>query len=114
MGDRLTVTHAIEDAGMERAKAERMASAIVDRIHETVATKAEVAAVTGDLKAGVAAVRTDLRRTEGSLEADIAAVRADLVLVKHRMLTRLGDLLAVAVGIILAAIRYLPPVGHAG
>ena len=33
MSDRLTLAHAIEDAGIERVKAERVASAIVDVIH---------------------------------------------------------------------------------
>jgi hypothetical protein len=90
----MTLAHAIEDAGIERAKAERVASAIVDLIHDEVATKADVAAV----KADVAALSADLRRTEislkadipavrGELKADAAAVRADLALVEHRLLT---------------------------
>jgi hypothetical protein len=35
-------------------------------------------------------------------------VRAEIALVEHRLMTRLGGVIAVAVGIILAAIRYLP------
>jgi 3-oxoacyl-ACP reductase-like protein len=112
----MTLAHAIEDAGIERAKAERVASAIVDLIHDEVATKADVAAV----KADVAALSADLRRTEislkadipavrGELKADAAAVRADLALVEHRLLTRLGGLIVVAVGVLFAALHYWPP-----
>ena len=42
MSDRLALSNAIEDAGIERAKAERIASIIVDLIHDNVATKAEI------------------------------------------------------------------------
>ena len=48
MSDRLTLAHAIEDAGIERTKAERMASAIFDAIRDNVATKADIAAVRAD------------------------------------------------------------------
>jgi 3-oxoacyl-ACP reductase-like protein len=132
MSDRLTLSRAIEDAGIERDKAERVASAIVDLIHDTVATKADVTAVRTDLKvdvaavaadlrrtevalkADVAAVAGDLRRTEVALKADIAAVRSDLTLLEHRMLIKLGALVFTAAGIVIAAIRYLPSVGHSG
>ena len=35
MSDRLALSNAIEDAGIERAKAERVASVIVDLIHDS-------------------------------------------------------------------------------
>jgi hypothetical protein len=44
MSDRLTLANAIEDAGIERAKAECVASAIVDLIRDNRATAADVAA----------------------------------------------------------------------
>jgi hypothetical protein len=98
MSDRLALSNAIEDAGIERAKAERIASTIVDLIHDNVATKADVAGVSADL-----------RRTEVALTADIAAVDAKLTLVEHRLLTRLGGLVVVASGVLFAALRYWPP-----
>ena len=42
MSDRLALANAIEDAGIERAKAERVASVIFDAIHDSVATKADL------------------------------------------------------------------------
>jgi hypothetical protein len=120
MSDRLALANAIVDAGIERAKAERVASTIVALIYDEVATRADVAAVRTDLKADVAAVNADLRRTESALMANVAAVRADLhatetrlkgeiALVEHRLLTRLGGLIIVATGIIMIGLRYLPP-----
>jgi hypothetical protein len=44
MSDRLALANAIEDAGVERGKAERTATVIFDAIHGSVATKADVLA----------------------------------------------------------------------
>lgn len=93
MSDRLALSNAIEDAGIERAKAERMASVIVDMIREQSATK------------------SDVQSSEARLRSEIAAVRADLALVEHRLLTRLGGVVVVAVGVLFAALHYWPP-GH--
>jgi hypothetical protein len=48
---------AFEDAGIERSKAERIASVIVDLIRGSVATKADVQALGAELKAAIAALR---------------------------------------------------------
>jgi hypothetical protein len=42
MSDRLALANAIEDGGIERAKAERIASVIVDLIRGSVTTRADV------------------------------------------------------------------------
>jgi hypothetical protein len=67
--------------------------------------KAEIAAVRTGLKAEIAAVRT-------GLTAEIAAVRtglkAEIELLRRDLTIRLGSMIVVAVGILLAAIRYLP------
>lgn len=91
MSDRLALANAIEDAGIERAKAERVASVIFDAIHDNVATKA------------------DVQSSEAGLRQEIASVRIELAQMEHR-LTRNGvGGLVVAVGIILTAMRFL---GH--
>jgi hypothetical protein len=89
MTDRLALADVIEDGGIERAKAVRIATAIFDAIHDNVATKADVQAV----------------------KADIAAVSARIDLVEHRLLTRLGGLAVVLSGAIVAALHYWPPHG---
>jgi len=67
----------IEEAGIERAGAERIASAIFDAISNNVATK-----------------------------QDVARIEAKLELVEHRIMTRLGWLMVVLIGLLFAALRY--------
>jgi hypothetical protein len=96
--DRLALAHAIEDAGIARDKAERVASAIFDAINDNVATKADVAGV-----------RSDLATIRSELKAEVAQVASKLELVEHRMLTRLGGLSVVLFGLLVAAMHYWPP-----
>jgi hypothetical protein len=127
MSDRLALANAIEDAGIERAKAERVASVIFDAIHDNVATKADVqaseAAVRHDLQASTAATRADIAATRTELKSDIAVIRSAMANETARLSTRierldaavkaqpnaimlrLGTLMVVLTGIILAALR---------
>ena len=75
MSDRLALANAIEDAGIPRDKAQRVASVIFDAIHDNVATKADVWA------------------SEARPQRHSAHARIDLV--EHRLLTRLGGLVIV-------------------
>jgi len=135
MSVRLALVNAIEDAGMERAKAEQLAATIFDGIRDNVATKddlgllhAEVvgmrSAATGvqaeiDLlahKADVRSVSVEAARVRDEVAALHSAVQAmerhlnaRIERVEHRLLTRLAGLVVVMTGIILAALRYLPP-----
>ncbi len=88
--DRLSLTNALADADIDRQKAERIATEIFDAIHDNVATKQ-------DLQATEAALRAELRELELRLEARI-----------DRVVMRLGSLIVILTGIVLAAIRYLP------
>jgi len=92
VADRLTLARALEEGGIGRDAAEHIATEIIDAIHENVATKS-------DLQATETALRTELR-------SEVAALRADLALVEHRLLTRLGSMVVVATGI-LVAIHYI-------
>jgi hypothetical protein len=85
VSDRLALAHAIEEAGIERAKAEGMATAIASFVTGSVATKADLQAQGADLKADVetvkadvAAVKADVARVETSLKADVTALRAEM------------------------------------
>jgi hypothetical protein len=135
MSDRLALANAIEDAGIERAKAERVASVIVDLVHDSVATKADVQALGGELRAEIAATRSELKaeiatvRTElatqingvrgllasetARLDTRIERLDATVKAQPNAIMLRLGTLMVVLTGIILAALRYLPP-GHSG
>ena len=83
MTDRLSLSNALADANIDRKAAERIATEIFDAIHENIATKA------------------DLQLLKSELETRIAQL-------EHRLITLGIRALVVAVGIVLAAIRYLP------
>jgi hypothetical protein len=135
MSDRLALANAIEEAGIPRDKAQRVASVIFDAIHDNVATRADVQAMGDGLKAEIAGQVGSLR---AELKSDIATTRADVrdsaasvrsllasdtarldtrierldATVKaqpNAIMLRLGTLMVVLTGIILAALRYLPP-----
>jgi hypothetical protein len=93
MTDRLSLTNALADADIDRAKAERIATEIFDAIHDNVATK------------------QDLQHLEVALRAEIARVEQHIDLVEHRLITRLGGLIVVVAGIMLAVLRYWLPHG---
>jgi hypothetical protein len=50
MSDRLALANAIEDAGIPRDKAQRVASVIFDAIHDNVATKSDLRTAIVELK----------------------------------------------------------------
>jgi hypothetical protein len=98
MSDRLALANAIEDAGIERSKAERVASVIFDAIHDNVATKADVQASEATLRGEIAAVRTEITRLDAKVEQ-----------VGSRTFNRLGALAAVIAGLLFAALHAWPP-----
>jgi hypothetical protein len=123
VSDRLALANAIEDAGIERSKAERVASVIFDAIHDNVATKAdvqaseavlrgEIAQTRAELKADVMGVRSVLASEIGRLDTRIERLDATVKAQPNAIMLRLGTLMVVLTGIILAALRYLPPSGH--
>jgi hypothetical protein len=86
MTDRLSLTNALADANIDRQRAERIATEIFDAIHDNVATK------------------QDLQLLKAELEAKIDLVR-------HQLITRLGSLMVVLLGLLFAALHYWPPHG---
>jgi hypothetical protein len=115
MSDRLALANAIEDAGIPRDKAQRVASVIFDAIHDNVATKADVQALGAELKAEITAqvgsVRSALAAETARLDTRIERLDAKVVLTGHRLLTQLGGLMVVLTGVLFAALHYWPP-GH--
>jgi hypothetical protein len=90
----LSLTNALADANIDRKAAERIATEIFDAIHETVATKADIAAVRADVQ---------------QLEQRVLLRFAEL---EHRLTVRFASVMVVLAGLLLAAIRYLPPATH--
>ncbi|HTT80853.1 MAG TPA: hypothetical protein VMF86_14350 [Stellaceae bacterium] len=89
MTDRLSLANAFTDAKIDRPAAERIATEIFDAIHDNVATKG------------------DLERAEERLRA---ATKQDLLELEHRLTIRFASVMVVLLGLLFAALRYLPPV----
>jgi hypothetical protein len=96
--DRLSLTNALADANIDRKAAERIATEIFDAIHDNVATKQDPALV-----------RSDLQRVEAALKADIRQLELRLNRRVDNMVTRLGSLMVVLLGLLFAALHYWPP-----
>jgi hypothetical protein len=113
MSDRLALANAIEDAGIERSKAERVASVIFDAIHDNVATKADVqaseAAIRGELRTEVASVRALLASETSRLDTRIERLDAKVEQIGSRTFNRLGALVVVVAGLLFAALHAWPP-----
>ncbi|HEY2595335.1 MAG TPA: hypothetical protein VGK33_15695 [Chloroflexota bacterium] len=113
MSDRLA--HAIEEAGIERSKAELVASVIFDAIHDNVATKADLAPLATKVEAVGADVRAVVRAELQGVRTEMQTVRTELkgelALIERRLLTRLGGLIVAAVGVLIATLRHWPIAG---
>ncbi|MFZ3235571.1 MAG: coiled-coil domain-containing protein [Stellaceae bacterium] len=68
--------------------------------------RADIAAQGLELRAEIAALRSEFRAETAALRAEL---RAEIELLRRDLTIRLGSMIVVAVGILLAAIRYLPP-----
>jgi hypothetical protein len=120
MSDRLALANAIEDAGIERSKAERVASVIFDAIHQHVATKADVQASDAALKADMAVLSTELRTSNAALRAELREgfARQDGAIERLRSAVReqeiriilcISAVVVVVAGLLFGALHYWPP-----
>ncbi len=119
--DTLKMAQRLEAA---RFAASQAAGASEALIGADLATKADIAGVRSE----IAALRTELKGDVGALRAqqqgdatslrtelkgDIATLSAEVMaaieLLRRDMTIRLGGMMVVAVGVLLAAMRYMPP-----
>ena len=96
--DTLKFVHRLRDAGFPEPQAEAVAEAFVEATSQELATKTDITAVKND----ITAIKNELTSVKNELKADIEIAKRDLKI-------WFGTIMIAAVGIILAAIRYLPP-----
>jgi hypothetical protein len=113
--DTLKLARALRDkAGFSQEHAEAAADALAEVISEQVATKQDLKDLDAGLRAEIAELRNEMRtefaavRSEaGSLRAEMrgefAALRAEIAAAEQRTIIRLGGMLVVLAGILLAA-----------
>jgi hypothetical protein len=118
--DTLKLARRLEDAGFPPKQAGDTAEALAEALGE-LATKGDIGALKADLTSVESGLRADIATLRAELKADIAALRAelkadiellraelkaDIELLRRDMTIRLGSMLVVAVGVILAGMRY--------
>ncbi len=93
--DTLKFARHLEASGMAAATAAGAAEALADALTgANLATKDDIALLRSELKNDTAMLRSE--------------VRSELELLRRDLTIKLGGMLVIAVGILLAAIRYLP------
>jgi len=119
--DTLKFARHLEASGMTAAVAGGAAEALADAMTGAdLATKRDLAMATTELRAEIAGVRTELMSVRTELKGDIASVRTeiastrtelknDIELLRRDITIKFGGMMVLAVGILLTAIRYLPP-----
>jgi len=104
----------LEASGMTASVASGAAEALADAMTGAdLPTKRDLAATTTDLRTEIASVRTELKSEIAGVRAEIAATRIelknDIELSRRDITIKFGGMTVLAVGILLTAIRYLPP-----
>ncbi|HEX3993588.1 MAG TPA: hypothetical protein VHX39_20650 [Acetobacteraceae bacterium] len=101
--DTLKFARHLEASGMAAPVAAGAAEAFADALTGAdLVTKGDLAETTRELRTEIAAVRTEITATRTELKNDIELLRRDITI-------KFGSMLVIAVGILLTAIRYLPP-----
>lgn len=90
------VARSLQGAGLFTPVADGAAEALAEALSGAeLATKSDIVSLRTELKGDIASLRTELK-------GEIELLRRDVTI-------RLGSMLVVAVGVLLAAICYLPP-----
>jgi hypothetical protein len=110
--DTLKMAQRLEAAGFPASHAAGASEALAEAlVGADLATKADVAATKTDLKADIAATKTELKADIAAAHAAIAALEAKMLaamaILQRDMTIKLGSFMFVAVGVLLAAMRYM-------
>ena len=100
--DTLAYARRLELAGFSRQQAEALAEEQAKLIDERLATKADIAAVRGDIEALRLTTKSDLRETELRLESRIEATKAETL---KWLVGSMGIQTVVIIGAVVALVR---------
>src|SRR4051794_23244245 len=104
--DTLKMAQRLEAAGFAAPQAAGASEALAEAlIGADLATKADIATLRTELKGDIGSLRTELKGDIGSLRTDLTS---QIELLRRDMTIKLGGLIFVAVGVLLAAMRYMP------
>ncbi len=94
-----------DEGGFDEKQAAILVDTFAEGMGETLATKADLEVLRGDLEKTETALRGDLEKTETALRGDIKAVRSEMRELEQRMTIRLGAMMVGAVALIVALIK---------
>jgi hypothetical protein len=105
--DTLRMAQRLEAAGFAAPQAAGASEALAEAITGSdLATKSDLAAEMASVRTEIGALRIEVRK-------DMTATRNELLaaieLLRRHMTIKLGGMIFVAVGVLLAAMRYMPP-----
>jgi hypothetical protein len=101
--DTLKMAQRLEAAGFAAPQAAGASEALAEALTGAdLATKSDIAGV----KSEIASLRTELRSEIGGLRTEL---KGDMELLRRDMTIKLGGMIFIAVGVLLAAMRYMPP-----
>jgi hypothetical protein len=112
--DTLKFARKLEASGMAGPMAAGTAEALADAMGGAeLATKADVGSVRTEMTAMRTELKTDIAGLRTELKADISSLRSefksDLEILRRDLVIKVGGMMVVSVGVLLTAIRYLPP-----
>lgn len=97
MFDTLSASRRLREVGFEEEQADAVVGLLAEDVSGNIATKSDIESLRADTK-------SDIERLRADTQTDIELLRAELREVEQRMTIRLGGMVAVATGIIIAVI----------
>jgi hypothetical protein len=101
--DTLKLARSLEAAGMSAPQAAGTSEALAEAMAGgEFATKSDI----GELRHEITTLRTEMHNEIGSLRTEM---KSGLELLRRDMTIKLGSMMFIAVGVLLAAMRFMPP-----
>ena len=97
----------LQKVGFDESQAEMVIRMIGEAYDNSVATKADIAAVRTELVAQGAELRAEIQEVRAELHAEAKSIRAEIRDLEQRMTIKLGGLLVLALTLLTAINRWL-------
>ena len=108
--DTLRMAQRLEAAGFTAPQAAGASEALAEAITGSdLATKSDLLALKSELTAEIVGVRVEIASVRTELKATRHELLAAIELLRRDMTIKLGGMIFVEVGVLLAAMRYMPP-----
>jgi hypothetical protein len=108
--DTLKFARHLEASGLAASAAAGAAEALADALTGSdLATRADLTAAISGVKGEILGVKGELLGVKAEIAAVKTELKNDIELSRRDITIKFGSMLVIAVGVLLAAIRYLPP-----